>query len=66
MLKVLRDRPSTLIGIPYDRPVAGFGGKTINTLRLWAATSPDDFDFRVFSPCDFAGAVAENLMAESL
>ena len=29
-------RPSTLIGIPYDRPVVGFGGKTINTLRLWA------------------------------
>ena len=31
-------RPSKLIGVPYDRPVVGFGGKTINTLRLWAAT----------------------------
>src|SRR5712671_2188968 len=28
-------RPSTLIGIPFDRPVVGYGGKTINTLRLW-------------------------------
>src|SRR5262252_2030600 len=34
-------RPSTLIGIPFDRPVVGFGGHTINTLRLWAASTPD-------------------------
>ena len=26
-----------LLGIPYDRPVVGYGGKTINTLRLWKA-----------------------------
>ena len=30
----VRGRPSSLIGIPYDRPVVGYGGKTINTLRL--------------------------------
>jgi starch phosphorylase len=58
--------PSKLIGIPYDRPVVGFGGKTINTLRLWEATTPDYFDFKVFSHGDFVGAVAETLAAESL
>src|SRR5262249_41961195 len=42
-------RPSTLIGIPFDRPVVGYGGKTINTLRLWAAAAPEYFDFRAFS-----------------
>src|ERR1700682_2765763 len=41
-------RPSTLIGIPFDRPVVGHGGKTINTLRLWAAAAPDSFDFQTF------------------
>src|SRR6516162_9526109 len=40
-------QPSTLIGVPYDRPVVGFGGKTINTLRLWSATACDFFDFKV-------------------
>src|SRR5215471_8087333 len=30
-------RPSSLIGVPFDRPIVGYGGKTINTLRLWAA-----------------------------
>jgi starch phosphorylase len=57
---------STLIGIPFDRPVVGFGGKTINTLRLWAAAAPDYFDFQRFSSGDFVGALAETLSAESL
>src|SRR2546425_6885811 len=35
------DRPSSLLGIPFDRPVVGYGGKTINTLRLWAAAAPE-------------------------
>ena len=32
-----RHSPSHLLGMPYDRPVVGYGGQTINTLRLWAA-----------------------------
>ncbi|HSB77284.1 MAG TPA: glycogen/starch/alpha-glucan phosphorylase [Candidatus Methylomirabilis sp.] len=59
-------RPTTLIGIPFDRPVVGYGGKTINTLRLWAAAAPDYFDFQAFSHGDFVGALAETLAAESL
>src|SRR5580704_13856711 len=43
-VEVIPDRPSSLFGIPYDRPVVGYGGKTINTLRLWAAAAPDYFD----------------------
>jgi starch phosphorylase len=58
--------PSTLIGIPFDRPIVGYGGKTINTLRLWAATAEDFFDFDVFSHGEFVSAVAETLEAESL
>lgn len=59
-------RPSILLGIPFDRPVVGYGGKTINTLRLWAAGTPDYFDFQQFSRGDFVGALAETLTAESL
>jgi starch phosphorylase len=65
-LHAITGRPSTLFGIPFDRPVAGYGGKTINTLRLWAACAPDYFDFQVFSHGDFVGAVAETLVANSL
>ncbi len=58
--------PSSLIGIPFDRPVVGYGGKTINTLRLWAAAAHDYFNFQEFSSGDFVGALAETLQAESL
>src|SRR3954451_1775577 len=44
-LRPIVGRPSSLIGIPYDCPVVGYGGKTVNTLRLWAAAAPDYFDF---------------------
>jgi starch phosphorylase len=65
-LRVVRNRPSSLCGIPYDRPVVGYGGKTINTLRLWAAGAPDYFDFQKFGTGDFVGALSETLEAESL
>ncbi len=65
-LRAFAGRPMSLIGIPFDRPVVGYGGKTINTLRLWAAASPDYFDFEAFSSGHFVGAVAERLAAESL
>jgi starch phosphorylase len=65
-LRAIPDRPSSLIGIPFDRPVVGYGGKTVNTLRLWAAAAPDYFDFQRFSGGDFVGALAGTLSAESL
>jgi starch phosphorylase len=65
-LRTVLGRPSTLIGVPYDRPVVGYGGNTINTLRLWSAATPDFFDFQQFSSGDFVGALAETLTAETL
>ena len=65
-LRALPGRPSSLIGVPFDRPVVGYGGKTINTLRLWAAATPDYFDFKEFSSGDFVAALAESLTAESI
>jgi starch phosphorylase len=65
----LRARPghsSTLRGIPYNRPIVGYGGKSINTLRLWAAAAPDYFDFQEFSQGDFVTAMVDTLTAESL
>jgi starch phosphorylase len=64
--QVLRGQPSTLMGIPFDRPVVGYGGKTINTLRLWAAAAPNYFDFQEFGTGDFVGALGDTLGAESL
>jgi starch phosphorylase len=65
-LQAIPGQPSSLFGIPFDRPVVGYGGKTINTLRLWAAAAPDYFDFQQFSHGNFVGALAETLTAESV
>ena len=65
-LEVIPNRPSVLFGIPFDRPVVGYRGKTINTLRLWAAAAPEYFDFQQFGTGDFVGALGGTLEAESL
>jgi starch phosphorylase len=65
-LKLIAGHPTTWLGFPFDRPVVGYGGKTINTLRLWAAAAPDFFDFHLFSEGDVVGALTGKLAAESV
>jgi len=65
-LRPVPGRPSTLIGIPFDRPVVGYGGSAINTLRLWSAAAPDYFNFEEFSHGDFVEAFTGTLAAETL
>jgi starch phosphorylase len=64
--QLVPNHPTTILGIPYDRPVVGYGGKTINSLRLWGACSPQYFDLGEFSHGDFFGAVHQKVMAENL
>ena len=64
--RVIPGHPSTLLGIPHDRPVVGYGGKTINTLRLWTAAASNYFDFQEFSSGAFAEALAGTLGADSI
>jgi starch phosphorylase len=63
---LIANRPRVVRGVPYDRPVVGHGGGTVNTLRLWAAAPTAAFDFAEFSSGDFFGAVHKKVMAESL
>ncbi len=65
-VRLIPDQPSYLLGIAYDRPVVGYGGKCVNTLRLWSAVAPDSFDFAEFSAGDFVGSVLNNVAAESV
>jgi starch phosphorylase len=65
-LRAVPGHATHLLGMPYDRPVVGYGGRTINTLRLWRAETPDFFDFDEFSTGDFVGAVVDRVMAETV
>ena len=64
--QLIRGEQSTLIGIPFDRPVVGYGGNTVNTLRLWSAAASDYFDLQRFNAGDFLGALSDSLDAELL
>ncbi|QDV47933.1 Glycogen phosphorylase [Stieleria neptunia] len=66
MLRAVPGHATHLLGVPYDRPVVGYGGQTINTLRLWGAASPDHFNFGEFSSGDFVGAIVDRVLAETV
>jgi starch phosphorylase len=65
-LRAVGGQSIDLQGVPYDRPVIGYGGRTINTLRLWSASSPDFFRFGEFSSGDFVGAIVNRLLADTV
>src|SRR5262249_59587471 len=65
-LQPIRNHPHIVLGIPCDRPVVGYGGQTINTLRLWEASARDLFDFGEFSRGDFVDAMLDKLAAETI
>lgn len=65
-LRAIEGAITDVQGIPYDRPVVGYGGRTVNTLRLWAAATPDFFHFGEFSSGDFVGAMVNRLLAETV
>ena len=55
-----------VMGVAYDMPIAGYGGKTINTLRLWSARAAEEFDFQDFNDGDYVEAVSAKVQAENL
>ena len=51
---------------PYDMPIVGFGNETVNTLRLWQASSPDGFDLQLFNDMQYNRAVEKQNNAENI
>ncbi len=55
-----------LIGVPYDMPVAGFGGRTVNYLRLYSAAASEEFDIGIFNEGDYVQAVQQKIASETI
>ncbi|MCD8350725.1 MAG: glycogen/starch/alpha-glucan phosphorylase [Planctomycetaceae bacterium] len=55
-----------VLGMAYDTPIVGYGGNTVNTLRLWSSYAAEDFDFEDFNRGDYIEAVASKTEAENL
>lgn len=52
--------------VPYDTPVIGYGGKTVNRLRLWQAEAQNPFDFALFNQQKYDQSVKERDHAERI
>ena len=55
-----------VIATPYDMPIIGYDTNTVNTLRLWEATSPNGFDLQLFNSMDYNRAVEKQNSAENI
>jgi starch phosphorylase len=55
-----------VIGVPHDMPIVGYGGQTVNILRLYAAKSSHEFDMQVFNRGDYLKAVEQKIASEMI
>ncbi len=56
----------TIIGFPYDIPIAGYGTRTVNILRLWASKATEEFDLKTFNEGGYVEAVKEKAFGETI
>ena len=56
----------TVLAVPYDVPVIGYGTDNINTLRLWQCEAEEELDFNAFNDQDYSRALAAKNKAEDI
>lgn len=55
-----------IVGVPYDMPIVGYGGRTVNVLRLFSARSYHEFDMQIFNSGDYISAVEQKIASETI
>uniref|UniRef100_A0A670HLK4 Alpha-1,4 glucan phosphorylase n=1 Tax=Podarcis muralis TaxID=64176 RepID=A0A670HLK4_PODMU len=55
-----------VLALPYDTPIPGYMNNTVNTMRLWSARAPNDFNLRDFNVGDYIQAVLDRNLAENI
>ena len=56
----------TVMGLPYDVPIAGYGNNTVNNLRLWTAKATEEFDLEFFNSGDYTRAYENKVLTENI
>jgi len=55
-----------IIGVPHDMLIAGYGGRSVNFLRLYSARASDEFDMQIFNRGDYVRAVERKVASETV
>ncbi len=56
----------SVLCVPYDVPIIGYGTENINTLRLWQCEAEEELDFGAFNDQDYLRALAQKNKAEDI
>ena len=56
----------TVLAMPYDNPIPGYNNNVVNTMRLWSAKSPMNFNLKFFNDGDYLDAVIDRNIAENI
>jgi starch phosphorylase len=65
-LKITYKDQTIIYAVPYDMYVSGYNSDAVNTLRLWTAKAPVDFDLALFTRGEYVKAMENKALAESL
>jgi len=55
-----------VIGVPHDLPIVGYGGRTVNVLRLFSARASHEVDMAIFNEGDYIAAVNQKVTSETI
>ncbi len=56
----------TVLAVPYDVPIIGYGTDNVGTLRLWQCEAEEELDFNAFNDQDYLRALAQKNKAEDI
>ncbi len=56
----------SVIAVPYDLPIVGYGNNTVNTLRIWDAEPVNTFNLNSFDKGDYQKAIEEENLAKNI
>lgn len=64
--RFVQENYHSVMAVPYDYPVVGYGANNVNTLRLWDARPKNKFDLQSFNDGNYQKAVEEANLAQTL
>ncbi|WP_455714174.1 glycogen/starch/alpha-glucan phosphorylase [Anaerosporobacter sp.] len=64
--KFVQENYQSVLAVPYDLPVVGYGNNVVNTLRIWDAEAIDNFNLDSFDKGDYQKAVEQQNLARTI
>ena len=64
--KFVQENYQSVLAVPYDLPIVGYGNNVVNTLRIWDAEAIDNFNLDSFDKGDYQKAVEQQNLARTI